>query len=386
MKLEQSAISNCFPFAPKYCHLPISEMSGELRLHTFENDITKPNVPLILGADLDFLLSQISKDIDIPKISSNKENSEIASGNIKMDDPKFTSQTSELENFWDDDGDWFDEPLNQNDNPKEEEDTFENQNSDSSPNFWLPKPIDTLAVYKPAHFADEDEYGYGIAFKKDAFLNSVVPYINALPSDTTGTNFQTKLLGLIIYHVFAHEVCHSWVEDIVSMVDFEMGVGSGEPNTYPRAQQKFGGFIAREEAVCETAAYGWVHDCLKKSLSKNGVNNKDEIQKLKKEYKNWLTKSTSKLIGYKDYCKRVVDAPVRNQKFIKGLGRLISTRYLNRDNSELCRKVIENYFAGKICRTNRKYLNNIKPPTPGTSNFAKLATAHWLKVVPRWCE
>jgi hypothetical protein len=170
------------------------------------------------------------------------------------------------------------------------------------------------------------------------------------------------------------------------MVDFEMGVGSGEPNTYLNAQQKFGGFIAREEAVCETAAYGWVHDCLKKSLSKNGANNKNEITNLKNAYREWLNKSTGNLIGYKDYCRTVTNAPVGNQKFIKGLGRLISTRYLNRENSELCRKVIESYFGGKICRTKKTYITEIKAPRPGTPEFAKLSHANWLKVVPRWCE
>jgi hypothetical protein len=169
------------------------------------------------------------------------------------------------------------------------------------------------------------------------------------------------------------------------MVDFEMGMSSGQPNSYLSTHQKYGGFIAREEAVCETAAYGWVHDCLKKSLTKN-PSNKAEIDSFKEEYKKWLNYSVSGLVGYSNYCKNVKEAPIRNQTFIKGLARLISTRYLNRSNTELCRKVIESYFGGKINRSNKTYISEVNAPLPGTPQFAEMSTTPWMKLVPRSCE
>jgi hypothetical protein len=203
MKLELSSISNCFPYAPKYCHLPITEMSGEIRLHTDKNDIKKPNVPLILGADLNFLISKISfNEIKFQQNASDKNFSPTASGNITLDDPRLSSQTGDLENFWDDQGDWFDEPLNPNEIRVDEEIGIPYPNFDFPTVSWPRKPVDTLAVYNPAHFTEEGCHGYGIAFKKDVFMNSVIPYINKqMPVGTAvgaEENFKTKLLCLII--------------------------------------------------------------------------------------------------------------------------------------------------------------------------------------------
>jgi hypothetical protein len=392
MKIENSSILNCFPFAPKYCQLKTLELSGEIRLYTGENEakepnvplIKEPNVPLILGAGLEFLCSKVSISEPISKtqeVTPGREYAPSKSYNIEPKNPRFLAQANDLNGFWDDIGDWFDEPEVENAN----RDDAKDETDDTQPQACPFDPVDALAVYKPAHFATGDLYDYGIFFKKETFLNSVVPYINNLKLPGSSEEFNSKLLSLIYYHVFAHEVCHSWIEDIVSMVDFEMGMSSGQPNSYLSTHQKYGGFIAREEAVCETAAYGWVHDCLKKSLTKN-PSNKAEIDSLKEEYKKWLNYSVSGLVGYSNYCKNVKEAPIRNQTFIKGLARLISTRYLNRSNTELCRKVIESYFGGKINRSNRTYISKVNAPLPGTPQFAELSTAPWMKLVPRGCE
>ena len=384
MKIENSSILNCFQFAPKYCQLETLNLSGEIRLYTGKNETQEPNIPLILGAGLGFLCSKAfisAPTLKIQEVPLGGERENLKSYNIQTNDPRSLAQANDLNGFWDDIGDWFDEPEVENasrDNSKDATDNIQ-------PQACLFDPVDTLAVYKPAHFATGDFCDYGIFFKKETFLNSVVPYINNLNSPAFSEDFKSKLLTLIYYHVFAHEVCHSWIEDIVSMVDFEMGISSGQPNSYHSSHQKYGGFIAREEAVCETAAYGWVHDCLKKSLKENH-SNKAEIDSLKKEYKKWLNYSVSGLVGYSNYCKNVKEAPIRNQTFIKGLARLISTRYLNRSNTELCRKVIESYFGGKISRTNKTYISKLNAPLPGTPQFAKMSNAPWMKVVPRGCE
>lgn len=384
MKIENSSILNCFQFAPKYCQLETLNLSGEIRLYTGKNETLEPNVPLILGAGLEFLCSKVfisDPTLKIQEVRLGGERENLKSYNIQTNNPRSLAQANDLDGFWDDIGDWFDEPEVENTSRDKSKDATDN----IQPQACLFDPVDTLAVYKPAHFATGDFCDYGIFFKKETFLNSVVPYINNLNSPAFSEDFKSKLLTLIYYHVFAHEVCHSWIEDIVSMVDFEMGISSGQPNSYHSSHQKYGGFIAREEAVCETAAYGWVHDCLKKSLKENH-SNKAEIDSLKKEYKKWLNYSVSGLVGYSNYCKNVKEAPIRNQTFIKGLARLISTRYLNRSNTELCRKVIESYFGGKISRTNKTYISKLNAPLPGTPQFAELSTAHWMKLVPRGCE
>lgn len=365
-KIEQSSIANCFPLAPKYCHLDSTRLSGEIRLKS-DGGKPIPNLPLILGANLDFLSERKSFDDNFfaeECIKYSKEEIK-RSGSLSVE---HTAQGNDLENFWDeDDKDWFDE---------DDEPDRANGQPISNQTFQLPAngvyiTADALGSYRPAHFFDSDKYG--ITFQRDQFLKSVCGYISKLQNEDIK---KSDLYILIIYHVFAHEVCHSWVEDIVSMIDFELGNKKDTSNFYSTAHNHYRGFIAREEAVCETAAYGWVHDCLLKSKY-----TKDHS--ITAAYEKWVEDSVDALPGYGNYCSSVKQAPIESQTFIKGLAKLISSRYLEGKHSELCRKVIESYFGGKICRTKKTYITEIKAPRPGTPEFAELSHAHWLKVVPR---
>jgi hypothetical protein len=359
-KIEQSSIVNCFPFAPKYCHLGSTRLSGEIRLKS-DGGKSIPNLPLILGADLDFLSERKSFDeafLGKECVKYSEEEMKL-SGSLSA---KRTAQVNDLVNFWDvDDKDWFDE------DPPEVSDSDSLNGSDMGDY----ETADSLASYRPAHFFDSHKYG--ITFQRDQFLKSVCGYISKLQNEDIK---KSDLYILIIYHVFAHEVCHSWVEDIVSMIDFELGKEKNCANFYTAAHKRYRGFIQREEAVCETAAHGWVYDCIQKSKCPN-------VDKLRQAYDVWLRDSVGNLPGYSNYCPSVNEAPIKSQTFIKGLAKLISSRYLEGNHSELCRKVIESYFGGKICRTKKTYITEIKAPRPGTPEFAELSHAHWLKVVPR---
>jgi len=333
MKFEISSIANCFPFAPKYCHLDIQNLLGEIRLKS-KSDCHKsiPNLPLILGADLDFLNQSKSFDENFLTEECIKYSKEEIkrSGSLSVE---HIAQVNDFVNFWDgDDKDWFDE-----------DDETDDANGQQIPigAFQVPAngvyiTTDALASYKPAHFFEFDKYG--ISFLRDQFVKSVCGYISR--QNIADLKLKNDLYILIIYHVFAHEVCHSWVEDIVSMVDCELGNKKDTSNFYSTAHNHYRGFIAREEAVCETAAYGWVHDCLQKSKY-----TKDST--LTAAYEKWIEDSVDGLPGYSNYCSSVKQAPIESQTFIKGLAKLISSRYLKGNHSELCRKVIESYFGAK---------------------------------------
>ena len=175
MKIEHSSILNCFPFAPKYCQLETMELSGEIRLCTGKNETQEPNIPLILGAGLDFLCSKISNSDPTSKAQEatlGGEHKPLKSCNIESKNPRFLAQADDLNGFWDDIGDWFDEPEVENAN----RDDAKDETDDTQPQACPFDPVDALAVYKPAHFATGDFCDYGIFFKKETFLNSVVPY------------------------------------------------------------------------------------------------------------------------------------------------------------------------------------------------------------------
>jgi hypothetical protein len=56
--------------------------------------------------------------------------------------------------------------------------------------------------------------------------------------------------------VLAHEHCHAWVEDLVTLANKDWY------KIHPNSPS----FIAQEEALCNTVGYGWAHDFLKTTL------------------------------------------------------------------------------------------------------------------------
>lgn len=364
-------------FSSKFKKLKTQSFSGETRL-PFSAEI-----PLILGADLKYLspfeeLEQIfyKKFRDFLNDHKKERNDKEICGN-KIDSICPGAVNLILNNFWEEEhpqGGLWDDNLPDN--------CIQGAAAnDIEPTIG--RSLDYLAYYRPAHFISTPPQPakFGIFFKKGAISKEIHDAIELLPPRDEKLQFYLALL--IFYHVFAHEVCHAWVEDIVSMVEFQ--IGNSDVNIYSATQERFRSFIALEESICETAGYGWVMDCLHKSL-KNKFIKKKEYEKLKNAYRAWLRNCTEGLLGYENY-RPIGGAPVSDRLFMAGMRKMIVCMYSNRDreNSFRISKSIGDYFSVNINCPNRSVkfaLNEV--PVPGIWEYAaRVSKSPWTKVVPR---
>jgi hypothetical protein len=385
MNKEKSLIYYYQPFASQYCGLDSSKISTEIRL---KSTMGKPMIPLVLGTNLENLasLSTITETAisnyagfaDLIKPTDGLSPTamgipDIPTQGVGPDD--FDCP----DNFWGsiDDDDWFEEPvegLGNEFNQGQGKTNIPVQGGDRTPC----DRYDTYAYYRSAHAClgkeppEKSPEKYGIFYIPEAFYE-LCKYINS-----NHKNFELKknLLLLVFYHIYAHEVCHAWVEDIVSMVNFKSGLNDPLSNCYRERIDRFKPF---EESLCETAAYAWSRDCLAKSFG-NDISRK---RSLFTAYKKWHEDSVGNLSGYSRY-RKLKTAPVTQPAFIKGICRLVAGGYFKRQKNELCRKVIEDFFGGKINRGSKeKFKGLARVPTSGTAAFAHLADSAWLKIVPR---
>jgi len=278
----------------------------------------------------------------------------------------------------DDNDDWFKEPvegLGNEFNQGQGKTSNPVQGGDGSPS----DRYDTYAYYRSAHacVGPEDTQKspekYGIFYLRGA-LFWLCEYLKT-KHENKPFEFHKNVLLIVFYHIYAHEVCHAWIEDIVSMVDFKSGHNNPLSSSY---RERIGKFKPFEESICETAAYAWSRDCLAKSFE----NDKDR-EDLLEAYEDWHSKSVGSLLGYSSFG-RLETAPVTQPIFIKAICRLVAGGYLKREKNELCRKVIEDFFGGKINRGSKKKFKGLaRIPVSGTAAFAHLADSAWLKIVPR---
>lgn len=110
------------------------------------------------------------------------------------------------------------------------------------------KNIELLAWYESAHFHQCDDYGIhlipvGIVHTADILINNCKKY-NLIISKRMAVVWAMNIL-------YCHELVHSWIEDIASLIEFSSG-----KDIYGKTQKKFNCYIFMEEAICNTAVYG----------------------------------------------------------------------------------------------------------------------------------
>ncbi len=196
------------------------------------------------------------------------------------------------------------------------------------------KPIDYLAFYWPAHIANVNEKNevenYGIFFIRDKMFRAVTE----LPRgswDGMDEKLKEKYRRLFFYKVFIHELCHAWVEDLVSKVCLKNKVHKND-SYYLKTLNKFHAYIPMEEALCNTAAYGYLYNL------KKDDNSFDDI---KKDIFSWMRGQPE---GYRNF-KEIREEPGKSKQFHKLVVLVLKTCYgLPYGNVQ---EIVEEYFSSE---------------------------------------
>jgi hypothetical protein len=193
-----------------------------------------------------------------------------------------------------------------------------------------------LAWYQSAHFHKSDDYGIhlipiGVVHTAEALINNCKNY-NLIISRRMAIVWAMNIL-------YCHELVHSWIEDIASLIEFS----SGE-DIYKKTQKKFHSYIFMEEAICNTAVYGLQLSFLKRDGKKqfetgrkyqaenddikycsdmHSEFNKDKMMKALYDF----MKSQPK--GYSDFIKIDVN-PCKSFEFIRELIYLFKRIYIDK--------------------------------------------------------
>lgn len=121
--------------------------------------------------------------------------------------------------------------------------------------------MEKLAWYASAHRNEIRDYGIhirvnGVA-KTVQRLEEIIVANSHLPQD------KKILIFAVFFKFYAHELCHAWVEDLCSLIDFiHEEKGHRGKRRYALTLDRFHAYIFLEEALCNTAAYGLLHDQL----------------------------------------------------------------------------------------------------------------------------
>lgn len=112
------------------------------------------------------------------------------------------------------------------------------------------------AYYSPAHTNKSDRYGIHLTKRGIAKLAHQVHQF--CPEEPL------EIIQLAaVYKLYAHEMCHAWIEDICCLIDFsECETGPKLARRYAQTQKRYHSYIFMEEAICNTAAYGWLRNFL----------------------------------------------------------------------------------------------------------------------------
>lgn len=209
------------------------------------------------------------------------------------------------------------------------------------------KPRDYLAFYRPAHIANVNEKNevedYGIFFIRDRMFRAVTELPQNRSWDGMDQKLKEKYRRLFFYKVFIHELCHAWVEDLVSKVCIENDVDKTKP-PYKETLKNYKGYIPMEEALCNTAAYGYLYNL-------EPVDNScDEI---KEEIFSWMRGQPE---GYRDF-KEIKEEPGKSEHFQKLVCLLLKTCYgLQYDNVQ---GIVKEYFSNESFKKSKVPLDFI---------------------------
>jgi hypothetical protein len=178
--------------------------------------------------------------------------------------------------------------------------------------------MENLAYYSPAHANKPDRYGIHLTKRGIAKLAYQVPQL--CPSEPL------EIVQLAaVYKLYVHEMCHAWIEDICCLIDFFGGeTGPRLARRYAKINQRFNGYIFMEEAICNTAAYGWLRNFLGDTLSgRDDAMPSFNSQNILNAFAQWMRGQPQ---GYRDFA-AIKEPPHRSELFVQNICRLLVEIY-----------------------------------------------------------
>jgi hypothetical protein len=178
--------------------------------------------------------------------------------------------------------------------------------------------MEHLAYYAPAHGIAPERYGIHLTKR------GIVQVAAKLDSHCKVKQDQDVILLVAAYILFAHEACHAWIEDLVSLVEFGSGLKPNDQQSpYGVVQNRHNGYIFMEEAICNTAAYGLLHHFLT-DRSDHTPGPLYDTTMILAACRNFMRKQPS---GYKEFSP-INTLPHESEIFIRNIGRLLIEIYL----------------------------------------------------------
>lgn len=178
--------------------------------------------------------------------------------------------------------------------------------------------MERLAYYIPAHSGDASRYGIHLTMRGIA---RVAKKVHALCPEQP---LEIIVLAAM-FKLYAHELCHTWIEDVISLLDFSRGVKRPLPERrYQQTNDLYNHYILMEEAICNTAAYGWLHHFLFENAGKreSGMPRFDE-QIILDAFAQWMRQQPS---GYRDFL-AIEQPPIESELFMQNFARLLIEIY-----------------------------------------------------------
>jgi hypothetical protein len=187
--------------------------------------------------------------------------------------------------------------------------------------------VERLAYYASAHIGSADQYGIHLSMRGIANLAYQVS------QDCPGEPLEIVQMAAM-YFLFAHQKCHAWIEDICCLIEFSNEETSPKiERNYSKAQQHYNGYIFMEEAICNTAAFGWLYHFL---LDQEGelepslpIFNSDQILYA---FECWMRCQPQ---GFRDFLP-VTQLPHQSKIFVQNVCRLLIEVYRITDHNDHC--------------------------------------------------
>ncbi|MBV5311512.1 hypothetical protein [Chromatium okenii] len=229
--------------------------------------------------------------------------------------------------------------------------------------------MEMLAYYSPAHTNRRDAYGIHLTQRGIAKV--------AFQVHEQCSNEPLEIVVLATaYMLLAHEICHAWIEDLCCLFDFFDGENAPKSKRrYARINNRFNGYIFMEEAICNTAAYGFLY----KHLTEHQENlmplfktstiptfippfNADRILNA---FENWMMKQPK---GYKNFV-AIQETPAQSELFIENMCRLLVeiyrvNHYSNGCNYPRCIREITQIINGFFGLKNQQCCDNLCSAQP----------------------
>lgn len=185
-----------------------------------------------------------------------------------------------------------------------------------------------------------------IRHKRD-FLDSLE---GDLVENEVGSVDRRVLMFGILYKIYAHELCHGWVEDLCSLVDFvhEENEENTAARRYALTMNRLNAYIFLEESLCNTAAHALLDHQLRALsatlASQPGPIDPFNVDVVMDVFREWMR---SQPRGYRDF-DAITGRPQDSGKFKANLVRLLKDPriYGYQPDIAVIRDLVEGFFGG----------------------------------------